>query len=241
MTLVPTVGLWGRAAGKTAESFRGLRATCGAPRGAARQRCRRRSPDIRPDASRLIAIVKWFRRSCRAENGGTKQPPESDPEEMSFPVLAPRAKPIPSVRGLRRTRRSGSSAGLRISLRGSNRVTCGGEKDSFSAREESYQEAEQHAHNEPDKLVTVEWEMISAPRIKQGFGQRQRWVGAPLVPLKSLRIALKRKGDGGIEKEKHEIVSAPFLPLGYPPVSRATHFRSSAELNGSYCMSTRAK
>jgi hypothetical protein len=49
---------------------------------------------------------------------------ESAPEEMSFPALAPRATPIPSVRGLRRTRRNGSNAGLHVSLFGSNRVTC---------------------------------------------------------------------------------------------------------------------
>jgi hypothetical protein len=129
VTLSPSVGLWGQEAGKTAESFRGLRAIGGAPHGAARRRRRRRSPDIHPGASRPIVTAKWFRRSCRAENGGTKQRPESAPEEMSFPVLPPEATPIPSVRGLRRTRRNGSSEGLRISLRGSNRVTF-----SFGAR-----------------------------------------------------------------------------------------------------------
>jgi hypothetical protein len=135
VTLSPSVGLWGQAAGKTAESFRGLRAIGGAPHGAARRRRRRRSPDIHPGASRPIVTAIWFRRSCRAENGGTKQRPESAPEEMSFPVLPPEATPIPSVRGLRRTRRNGSSEGLRISLRGSNRVTCGGRKEfSFGAR-----------------------------------------------------------------------------------------------------------
>jgi hypothetical protein len=126
VTYVMPIGVEGQAAGEIAGPFRGPRATDGSQRVAARRRCQRRSPDTRPGGARPIAIEKWFRRSCRAENGGKKQRSESGPAETSFPALARRATPIPSVRGPRRKRLNESSADLRINLHASNRVTCGG-------------------------------------------------------------------------------------------------------------------
>jgi len=126
VTHVMPIGAEGQAEGEIAGPFRGPRAIDGSPRVAGRQRCQRRPPDIRPDGARPIATEKWFRRSCRVENGEKKQRSESGPAETSFPALARRATPIPSVRGPRRKRLNESSADLRVSLHASNRVTCGG-------------------------------------------------------------------------------------------------------------------
>jgi hypothetical protein len=94
----------------------------GWPREAKPLQCPRRPLDTCPGGGEPIAEAKWFPRSYRAENGGTKQRLGSVPARNSSPVLALRATPIPSVRGLRRMRRNENSAGLRIDLHESNRV-----------------------------------------------------------------------------------------------------------------------
>ena len=111
-----------RAAAKTAELFRGLRAMNGWPREGARPQRRQRPLDTCPDGAGQIAAGKWFPRSYRAENGGTQQRPGLAPAGKFSPALATRATLIPNVRGLQRTRRNGSSADLRIGLPESNRV-----------------------------------------------------------------------------------------------------------------------
>ena len=113
-------------AGESVTAFRARRATGVSWLEAGRPRLRRRLLGRRLDGTRLTAAAKRFRRSCRAESGGTKLRPGSVPAERLFPALAPRATRIPSVRGPRRRRRNGSSAGLRVSPLGSNRVTRGG-------------------------------------------------------------------------------------------------------------------
>src|SRR5208283_660073 len=110
------------AAGPTAELFRGLAAKNGWPGEAVRPQCRRRPLDTGPGGGGPSAEAKWFPRSCRAENGGTRLRPGSVPARKSSPALAPRATRIPSVRGLRRRRRNENNAGLRIDLHGSSRV-----------------------------------------------------------------------------------------------------------------------
>ncbi len=92
-------------------------------REAAQPQCHRRPLDTYPGGSGPSAEAKWFPRSCHAENGGTRQRPGSVPARKFFPVLAPRATLIPSVRGLRRTRRNENSEGLRIGLHESSQGT----------------------------------------------------------------------------------------------------------------------
>jgi hypothetical protein len=118
----PSVVVGERAAERIVELFRGLRAMNGWPRGAARPQCLQRPLDTCRDAAGPIAAGKWFPRSCRAGNGGTKQRPGSVPAEKSSPALVPLTTLIPSARGLRRTRRNESSASLRTGLRKSNQV-----------------------------------------------------------------------------------------------------------------------
>jgi hypothetical protein len=98
------------AAGGSVTAFRGRRATGGLSLVAGRPRLRQRLLGRRPDGATLIAAAKWFRRSCRAENGGKQQRSESALAETSFLVLAPRATRIPSVRGPGRTRPNRSDA-----------------------------------------------------------------------------------------------------------------------------------
>src|SRR5208282_5012683 len=106
---------------QTAELFQGLPARNGSPREAVRPQCLRKHLDTCPGGGGPIAEAKWFPRSCRAENGETKPRPGSVPARKSSLVLALRATPIPSVRGLRKTRRNGNNASLRIDLRESSR------------------------------------------------------------------------------------------------------------------------
>jgi hypothetical protein len=121
-TLRPSVEAAERAATKTVELLRGLRAMNGWPREVAQPQLRQRSLDTCPDGAGQIAARKSFPRSYRAENGGRQQRPGLAPAGKFFPALAPRATLIPNVRGLQRTRRNESNADLRIVLPESNRI-----------------------------------------------------------------------------------------------------------------------
>src|SRR5215470_13405013 len=78
-----------RAAGESAMAFRGRRATGGSSPEAGRPRLGQRLRGIRRGGAALIAAAKWFRGSCRVENGGKRQQPESALAKTSFPALAP--------------------------------------------------------------------------------------------------------------------------------------------------------
>jgi hypothetical protein len=69
MTLCWRFALAAGAAGGSVTAFRGRRATGGLSLVAGRPRLRQRLLGRRPDGATLIAAAKWFRRSCRAENG----------------------------------------------------------------------------------------------------------------------------------------------------------------------------
>jgi len=81
-----------------------------------------------------IAVVRLFPRSFRAANDETRPRPESILGERSFPARSLGAIQIPSARAPQRTTRNGSSAGLRVSPLGSNRVTCDGGEDANALR-----------------------------------------------------------------------------------------------------------
>src|SRR6266446_8649514 len=77
------------AAGESVTAFRGRRATGGSSLEAGRPRLRQRLLGRHRAGATLIAAAKWFRHSCRAENGGTKLRLGSVPAERFFPALAP--------------------------------------------------------------------------------------------------------------------------------------------------------
>jgi len=68
-------------------AFQGRRATGGSSLGAGRPRLRQRLLGMRRGGATLIAAAKWFRRSCRAENGGKQQQPESALAEKTQPCV----------------------------------------------------------------------------------------------------------------------------------------------------------
>src|SRR6266436_1542640 len=72
------------AAGESVTAFRGRRATGGSSLEAGRPRLRQRLLVTHRAGATLIAAAKWFRHSCRAENGGTKLRLGSVPAERFF-------------------------------------------------------------------------------------------------------------------------------------------------------------
>ena len=97
--------------------------------------------------------MRLFPRSCRAANDETRPRPESILGERSFLALPLRATQIPSARALQRTTRNGSSAGLRVSPLGSNRVTCDGSEDENALHPAEISTGSEHHEYNPSKLL----------------------------------------------------------------------------------------
>jgi hypothetical protein len=115
------VGGW--VAEERAVAFGRLRARGESPSETERPLRQQRPPGTCPDGVTRSRVAKRFPHYCRAENGGRLPRLESGIEEKPFPALGLLARPTPSVRVPRSMPRNGSSAVLRVSFPGSNRVT----------------------------------------------------------------------------------------------------------------------